>query len=56
VRVGSSLLAHARTFEQVPVGQAFWYENSNGLVELAVNQGRADQRLPVSIGDQIDLE
>jgi hypothetical protein len=20
----------------------FWYENSNGLVELAVNQGRAD--------------
>jgi S-adenosyl-L-methionine hydrolase (adenosine-forming) len=20
----------------------FWYENSNGLVEIAVNQGRAD--------------
>jgi S-adenosylmethionine hydrolase len=21
---------------------AFWYENSNGLVEIAVNQGHAD--------------
>jgi len=34
-------IAFARTFADVPVGQAFWYENSNGLVEIAVNRGRA---------------
>jgi len=34
-------IAFARTFSEVPVGQVFWYENSNGLVEIAVNRGRA---------------
>ena len=24
-------------------GAAFWYENSTGLAEIAVNQGRADR-------------
>src|SRR5581483_10723037 len=36
---------HGATFSAVPVGRAFWYENSNGLVEIAVNRGRAADQL-----------
>jgi S-adenosyl-L-methionine hydrolase (adenosine-forming) len=32
----------ARTFSDVAPGDAFWYENSSGLAEIAVNCGRAD--------------
>lgn len=35
----------ARTFCQVAEGDALWYENSMGLVEIAVNRGRADREL-----------
>jgi S-adenosylmethionine hydrolase len=34
----------------VPRGTAFWYVNSNGLVEIAVNAGRADRVLGFGIG------
>ena len=40
--VGGHRLSYARTFDEVPPGRAFWYENALGLVEIAVNQGRAD--------------
>jgi len=33
----------ARVFSDVESGTMFWYENANGLAEIAVNQGRADQ-------------
>ncbi|WP_246237655.1 SAM hydrolase/SAM-dependent halogenase family protein [Caldichromatium japonicum] len=46
-------LQRARTFCEVAVGQAFWYENALGLVEIAVNQGRADQRLGLRLGEPI---
>ena len=48
--VGGRVLERARTFSDVPPGQAFWYENSNGLIEIAVNQGRADRDLNLRIG------
>jgi len=32
---------------------AFWYENSNGLAEIAVNQGRADHALGLAVGSAI---
>lgn len=38
-------ISHARTFAEVPSGSPFWYENSQGLVEIAVNQGAASQSL-----------
>ena len=38
---GSRTIAPAPTFSAVPPGAAFWYVNSNGLVEIAVNGGRA---------------
>ena len=40
--VAERVLPHARTFSDVARGEAFWYENSNGLVEIAVNRCCAD--------------
>ena len=55
IRLGEKLIKNARTFSAVPSGQAFWYENSNGLVEIAVNQGRADRILKLAIGDKLHI-
>jgi S-adenosyl-L-methionine hydrolase (adenosine-forming) len=49
------VLEHARTFGDRPPGAAFWYENSNGLAEIAVNQGRADRNLGLAIGSPIEI-
>ena len=49
------LLERAKTFSDRQPGTAFWYENSNGLVEIAVNQGRADRELGLSIGAQVEI-
>ncbi len=46
-------LRHARTFSEVPPDQPFWYENSFGLVEVAVNRGRANDLLGLAAGDLI---
>jgi S-adenosyl-L-methionine hydrolase (adenosine-forming) len=49
-------IAHARTFSAVPAGRAFWYVNSNGLVEIAVNGGRADRTLGLAVGSEIAVQ
>ena len=49
------MLERARTFSDLPVGATFWYENSNGLAEIAANQRRADQELGLSIGTSIEI-
>lgn len=46
-------IENAETFSGVSVGQSFWYENSNGLVEIAVNQGSACDDLKLKIGSEI---
>ena len=43
------------TFSDRPPSEAFWYENSNGLVEIAVNQGRADRDLGLAIGVSVEI-
>jgi len=48
--VNGQRLRNARTFSDVEKGQAFWYENSNGLVEFSVNLGRADTVLGLRVG------
>jgi len=55
VSVGGVRLPRARTFSDVPVGGAFWYENAFGLLEIAVNQGRADTQLGLRPGDPVSL-
>ncbi len=52
---GGRKIAHALTFSAVPAGAAFWYVNSNGLVEIAVNGGRADRLIGLSIGSKIEV-
>ena len=49
------VLDRARTFSDLPPGAAFWYENSNGLAELAVNQERADRDLGLAIGSPVEI-
>jgi S-adenosylmethionine hydrolase len=49
------VLERARTFSDLPAGAAFWYENSNGLAEIAVNLGRADRDLGLGIGNPIEI-
>jgi S-adenosylmethionine hydrolase len=48
-------IAHANTFSSVSAGTAFWYVNSNGLVEIAVNNGRADVRLGLAVGREVKI-
>ena len=49
------VLERERTFSDRPPGAAFWYENSNGLAEIAVNQGRADRELGLVIGIPVEI-
>jgi S-adenosylmethionine hydrolase len=46
--------ARGRTFGDVARGAAFWYENANGLAEIAVNRGRA-AALDLAVGTPIGL-
>ena len=48
------VLENATTFSDRPPGTAFWYENSNGLAEIAVNRGRADE-LGLGIGSPVEI-
>jgi len=54
--VGGQSLRRAATFSAVKPGAAFWYINSNGLAEIAVNGGRADTTLGLAIGSELRVE
>ena len=54
--VAGHTLDRARIFSDVPKGVAFWYENANGLAEIAVNSGRAEAVLNLSIGMNIEVK
>lgn len=51
LRCGPHVLHAADTFSQVPEGKAFWYENSVGLVEFAINRGNAAAVLGIGVGE-----
>jgi S-adenosylmethionine hydrolase len=55
LNTGGQKLNSARTFTDVAAGEAFWYENANGLVEIAVNKGRADSLPGLSVGATFDI-
>lgn len=48
-------LPRARVFSDVQEGEPFFYENSMGLLEVAVNQGRAEDALCLRRGDGVDV-
>jgi S-adenosyl-L-methionine hydrolase (adenosine-forming) len=51
--VNGHRLSHARVFSDVPGGQAFWYANSAGLVEIACNQGSAAALIGLAVGTAV---
>jgi S-adenosylmethionine hydrolase len=55
ISAGRRKLAYARVFADTPNGSAFWYENSIGLVEVAVNGGSAAQTLGLGVGDRVKV-
>ena len=46
-------IGHASVFSAVAPGTPFWYENSLGLVEIAVNKGSAARVLDLAIGERV---
>ena len=56
LKAGDRMIAPAATFSVVPPGEAFWYVNSNGLAEIAVNGGSASAVLGLEISSQITIK
>jgi len=56
LEAGRLRLRHAWTFSEVGRGRAFWYGNANGLVEIAVNQGRASDVVGLAVGDEVRFQ
>jgi S-adenosylmethionine hydrolase len=50
---GGREIPPAATFSAAPAGEAFWYVNSNGLAEIAVNGGSAAAVLGLRVGDAV---
>ena len=55
IDVAGRRVAWARVFSEMERGQPCWYENSLGLVEIAVNCGRASDELGLAPGHAIRL-
>lgn len=55
LRVGGRVIRRGRTFADVPPGEAMWYANANGLVEIAVNGARADAALDLRVGVPVEV-
>lgn len=55
LQIGEHGYSHARTFADVAIGQGFWYVNANGLVEIAINQGRAADCHGLAIGQVVQV-
>jgi S-adenosylmethionine hydrolase len=56
LRAGETRIARARTFSDVPEGGFLCYENANGLIEIARNQGRAAEALGLAPGSAVLVE
>lgn len=56
LEVAGQTLNRARIFADVPPGSAFWYENANGLAEIAVNQGNASEQLNLAPGSPVHIK
>lgn len=53
MQLGQHRIPPATTFCDVAPGEAFWYVNSLGLVEIAVNRGNAAHTLDLAIGQEV---
>jgi hypothetical protein len=55
VDVAGMRIRRARTYSDVAAGTAFCYENSNGLLEIAVNCGHAGERFGLQVGTPVKI-
>lgn len=53
--ISNKRIHHARTFSEAVPGLPFWYVNSSGLVEVAINQDSAARILGLRLGDDIHI-
>lgn len=53
LHLGSVSLPYAPVFSEGPSAQPFWYENSIGLIEIALNRGNASALLNIKVGDPV---
>lgn len=55
ITAGGAEFRHAETFGAVGKGESFWFGNSVGLVELAINRGSAAEKLGLKVGDVLQI-
>lgn len=55
ILAGNGEFRHAETFGAVAKGEGFWFGNSVGLVELAVNRGSAAARFGLEVGSPVRI-
>lgn len=48
--------SYSESFGFVARGEGFWFVNSVGLVELAVNRGNAAQNFGLTVGDPVQIQ
>jgi S-adenosylmethionine hydrolase len=53
LQINGQLFLHANTFSDVDEGKGMWYENANGLVEIAVNKHPASEMFGLKVGDKV---
>ncbi len=53
--VKGQTLTYARTFSETRTGEPFWYENANGLVEIALKEASAACEMNLKIGVPVRL-
>jgi len=55
IEAGGRRVGHARVFADAAPGAPFWYENANGLIEIAANRANAAALLGLAPGDPISV-
>ena len=55
VEIDGKQIERALRFSSVQKSQCFWYENSNGLVEIAAREDSAAKLLGLGVGDEIKI-
>lgn len=53
--INNTHISYAPVFADTVKGHAFWYINSSGFVEFAVNQGNAQEKLKLEIGNPLQF-
>lgn len=53
IEIANRILTRQSTFADVPAGEAFWFENSIGLIELAMNRTSISRKLGLAEGNKV---